>query len=74
MPISFLEQTGDGAADILTAILANITSWISWLFGSTGPVATVIDFIVDNPFLWVFIGLSICTIGIKVVGKLRRMF
>lgn len=74
MPISFLEQTADGAGDILTAILANITSWISWLFGSTGPVATVIDFIVDNPFLWVFIGLSICTIGIKVVGKLRRMF
>ena len=66
---------GEGAnTSILNAILANITAWLTWLFGDNGPVKTVIDFVVDNPFLWVFIGLSICTIGIGVLRKLRRMF
>lgn len=59
---------------ILQDILDNVSDWLEWLFKSDGPVQTVIDFVVDNPFLWVFIGLSICTIGIGVLRKLRRMF
>lgn len=67
---------GDNATNlsILEDILANISRWVSWLFANDGPIKKVIDFIVANPFLWVFIGLSICTIGIGVVRKLRRMF
>ena len=65
---------GGANTSILQAILDNISAWLEWLFKSDGPVKTVIDFVVENPFLWVFIGLSICTIGIGVLRKLRRMF
>lgn len=57
-------------ANLITAIRV----WVEYLFSSDGPISSVIKVVTDNQILWVFLAFSICTIGISLLRRLRRLF
>ena len=58
----------------LEALIAAIEAFVTYLFGSTGPIKMVLDIITSNQILWVFLAFAICTIGISLLRRIRRIF
>lgn len=58
----------------LEALIAAIEAFVTYLFGSTGPIKMVLDIITGNQILWVFLAFAICTIGISLLRRIRRIF
>lgn len=58
----------------LTNLIAAVTQWVNYLFGTDGPIKKVIDIVVNNEILWIFLAFSICTIGISLLRRIRRLF
>lgn len=57
-------------ANLITAIRV----WVEYLFSSTGPIKSVITIVTENQILWMFLAFGICTIGISLLRRLRRLF
>lgn len=58
----------------LANLISAVQQWVTYLFGTNGPIKAVIDLVVDNEILWVFLAFSICTIGISLLRRMRRLF
>lgn len=58
----------------LENLIAAVTAWVTYLFSSDGPIKAVIDIVTSNQILWVFLAFSICTIGISLLRRIRRLF
>lgn len=58
----------------LENLIAAVTAWVTYLFSSDGPIKAVIDIVTANQILWVFLAFSICTIGISLLRRIRRLF
>lgn len=58
----------------LESLIAAVTAWVTYLFSSDGPIKAVIDIVVNNQILWIFLAFSICTIGISLLRRIRRLF
>lgn len=58
----------------LANLISAVQQWVTYLFGDTGPIKMVIDLVVENEILWVFLAFSICTIGISLLRRMRRLF
>lgn len=58
----------------IEALIEAITVWVTYLFGSNGPIKAVLDIVTSNQILWVFLAFSICTIGISLLRRIRRLF
>lgn len=58
----------------LEALISAIEAFVTYLFGSTGPIKMVLDIITSNQILWVFLAFAICTIGISLLRRIRRIF
>lgn len=58
----------------LEALIAAVTAWVTYLFSADGPIKAVIDIVTANQILWVFLAFGICTIGISLLRRIRRLF
>lgn len=57
------------------ALIAAMTAFVTYIFDATnGPIKMVLDIITGNQILWVFLGFSICTIGVSLLKRLRGIF
>lgn len=56
-------------------LITAIGKFVTYIFtGASSPVKVVLDLVVQNEILWVFIAFGICTIGISVLKRLRSIF
>ena len=58
----------------IEALIEAIGAFVTYIFGSTGPVKVVLDLVTQNQILWVFLAFGICTIGISILRRLRSIF
>lgn len=59
----------------LEALIAAIQAFVTYLFDTTnGPIKMVIDLVTGNQILWVFLAFGICTIGISLLNRIKRIF
>ena len=56
------------------ALIDAIGKFVTYIFGSNGPIKVVIDIVTQNQILWVFLAFGICTIGISILRRLRSIF
>lgn len=59
----------------LEALIAAIQAFVTYLFDTTnGPIKMVLDLVTGNQILWVFLAFGICTIGISLLNRIKRIF
>lgn len=59
----------------LEALIAAITAFVNYIFDTTdGPIKMVLDLVTGNQILWVFLAFGICTIGISLLNRIKRIF
>lgn len=56
----------EAAAVTIETLLTNATSILKWLITSAG---SIIDFMLANPLVMVFIGISLAFVGFRVVAR-----
>lgn len=56
------------------ALIDAIKVFVNYLFGADGPIIKVLNLITQNQILWVFLAFAICTIGISLLRRIRRIF
>lgn len=71
---TFLAATPLGDSFSIENLIAAIGQFVTYIFGSDGPVLKVLDVVTENQILWVFLAFGICTIGINVLRRLRSIF
>lgn len=73
--MAFLDAIGsDFSIENLIAVAKQFVGWIFDTKANNGAVATVLDCVTTNQILWVFLGFSICTIGINLLKRIRSIF
>lgn len=74
--MGFLEAAvlDPNASFSLANLITAIRVWVEYLFSSDGPIKAVIDIVTGNQILWIFLAFGICTIGISLLRRLRRLF
>ena len=59
----------------IEALIAAMDAFVTYIFDATdGPIKMVLDIITGNQILWVFLGFSICTIGVSLLKRIRSIF
>lgn len=63
-----------GSSFSIENLIDAIGVFVNYLFGTNGPIKMVLDIITQNQILWVFLAFAICTIGISLLRRIRRIF
>lgn len=59
----------------LEALISAIQAFVTYIFDTTnGPIKMVLDLVTGNQILWVFLAFGICTIGISLLNRIKRIF
>lgn len=66
--------TQDFSIENLIAVAKAFVEWIFDTKANNGPIACVLDLVTHNQILWVFLGFSICTIGVSLLKRVRSIF